>query len=470
VTQDDKPAYGRRVPGWGIGSLTSASLARRVVLPAARAFAVCFPLTLIVALSSPRADVVLHTGAPAQGNQGGSQGGWSSTADLPVLGLGGVLTDPLAGEVPTQLGLQGTVLAVQPTAGTGGSFGASAPFGITAVTSLTSSGIPTRAYQAYLKAQALMAQQQPGCKVSWSLIAGIGRVESNHGRFGGSGFAADGRVVPPILGILLDGSRSGTAAISDSDHGVYDGNSRWDRAVGPMQFLPGTWNAYGGDANGDGRRDPQQMDDAAYGTARYLCSTGGDLSTATGRYQAVYRYNHSDSYVRLVLSLADTYATGTPSTVPDTVPPGGHDGGGGSSGTSGGNPPGLGGGSNPTRSPSPTTSTPSRTTSSPPPTTPPVTPTPTRSPGGTPTSGPTGAPTPTPTGTPTTPGPTPTTVPPTTSTGTSTTSTTPTPTDTCLVTPDPSSTVTPTVPPGCPTPSVTPSVASDTPTTPSSPT
>jgi hypothetical protein len=120
------------------------SLARRVVLPAARAFAVCFPLTLIVALSSPRADVVLNTGAPEPGQQGGSQGGWSSTADLPVLGLGGLLTDPRTGEVPN---LTGTVAAVPPSAAApdAGSFGAAAPFGITSVTTLTSSGIPTRA-------------------------------------------------------------------------------------------------------------------------------------------------------------------------------------------------------------------------------------------------------------------------------------------------------------------------------------
>ena len=407
------------------------SLARRVVLPAARAFAVCFPLTLIVALSSPRADVVLNTGAPEPGQQGGSQGGWSSTADLPVLGLGGLLTDPRTGEVPN---LSDTVAAVPPSAAApdAGSFGAAAPFGIASVTTLTSSGIPTRAYQAYLKAQGLMAAERASCRIPWSLVAGIGRVESNHGRFGGAGFAADGRVVPPILGILLDGSRSGTAAISDSDGGAYDGNARWDRAVGPMQFLPGTWKAYGGDGDGDGRRDPQQIDDAAYGTARYLCSTGGDLTTTSGRYAAVFRYNHSDSYVRLVLSLAATYASGVPTTVPNTVPPGGHEGSDGPSGSPGGTPPGMGDGL-PKPRPTITVTTTTTTTTT-------VTTTTT--------------PTPTPTGTTVTPTPTDTTL-------------TPTPTDTCIMTPDPTApAVTPTVPPGCPTPTVDPVPVPTSPTTP----
>ncbi len=237
-----------------------------------------------------------------------------------------------------------TAVVTAPPTSAGGSFvdqRASAPFGVTSVTTLSGSGIPLRAYKAYLNAQGLMANEQPSCHVNWSLLAGIGRVESNHGRFGGAGFTADGRVSPPIYGVALDGSLSGTAVVRDSDNGAYDGDSRWDRAVGPMQFLPRSWNIYGGDANADGQRDPQQIDDAVYGAARYLCSGGGDLGTYQGQYAAVYRYNHSDSYVRLVLSLAATYASGQAIALPDAVPEGAHTGAEGPGASPTGEPPGI---------------------------------------------------------------------------------------------------------------------------------
>ena len=124
-----------------------------------------------------------------------------------------------------------------------------------------------------------MARQDPRCRVHWSLLAGIGRVESNHGRYGGAGIAVDGRVSPPILGIRLDGSRPGTARISDSDGGRFDGDRAFDRAVGPMQFLPGTWAIYGGDGTPT-VRNPQDLDDAALGAARYLCAGSGDFRPA----------------------------------------------------------------------------------------------------------------------------------------------------------------------------------------------
>ena len=68
-----------------------------------------------------------------------------------------------------------------------------------------------------------------------------------------------------------------------------------------MQFIPSTWSVVGVDADGDGERNPQDIDDAALGTAVYLCSGSDDLGTDAGRAAAVYRYNHSQSYVDLVL-------------------------------------------------------------------------------------------------------------------------------------------------------------------------
>jgi len=50
----------------------------------------------------------------------------------------------------------------------------------------------------------------------------------------------------------MDGSLAATAVVVDSDGGALDGDARYDRATGPMQFLPGTWRSIGADGNGDG--------------------------------------------------------------------------------------------------------------------------------------------------------------------------------------------------------------------------
>lgn len=104
-----------------------------------------------------------------------------------------------------------------------------------------SGGVPAAVLLAYQRASERTATTTPGCRLEWSVLAGIGRVESNNGR-AGIGITADGTIRPPILGPVLDGS-AGTAAISDSDGGRLDGDPVWDRTVGPMQFLPSSWVA-----------------------------------------------------------------------------------------------------------------------------------------------------------------------------------------------------------------------------------
>jgi hypothetical protein len=84
-----------------------------------------------------------------------------------------------------------------------------------------------------------------------------------------------------------------------------------------MQFLPSTWSVVGVDADGDGVRNPQDIDDAALGTAVYLCSGSDDLGTDAGRHAAVYRYNHSPSYVDMVLAIRDAYLQGDFTSVPN---------------------------------------------------------------------------------------------------------------------------------------------------------
>jgi len=165
-------------------------------------------------------------------------------------------------------------------------------------------GIPRRAVDAYAGAQLVLQTERPGCGIAWNTLAGIGKIESGHG--GSAGLAEDGLPVRPVYGPSLDGS-GGFAAIRDTDGGRYDGLDHVDRAVGPMQFIPSTWERWGVDANGDGRSDPQQIDDAALAAARYLCA-GHDMTTAEGWRAAVYSYNHLDSYVDHVAAVAQEYA------------------------------------------------------------------------------------------------------------------------------------------------------------------
>ncbi|TDV46158.1 hypothetical protein CLV71_111116 [Actinophytocola oryzae] len=167
--------------------------------------------------------------------------------------------------------------------------------------------VPARALMAYGNAELVLRATQPGCHISWATIAGIGRVESDHGRFGGAQLREDGRPSRPIIGVPLDGSE-GVRAIGDTDDGRYDGDAQVDRAVGPMQFIPSTWRKWASDANLDGVGDPQQIDDAALAAGRYLCAGGRDLATPKDWWAAVFSYNNSVPYGQKVFGLADDYA------------------------------------------------------------------------------------------------------------------------------------------------------------------
>lgn len=159
---------------------------------------------------------------------------------------------------------------------------------------------------AYAGAALQAGLDQPQCHLGWNTLAAIGQVESDHGTAGGSTLDPAGVATPPILGLPLNGG-AGRAAISDTVGGALDGDVRWDRAVGPLQFIPQSWTAWAADGDGDGASDPQNVYDASLTAARYLCDSG-DLADPDTWIAAVAAYNDDLAYNNAVAAAADEYA------------------------------------------------------------------------------------------------------------------------------------------------------------------
>lgn len=241
--------------------------------------------------------------------------------------------------------------------------------------------IPLVALNAYVIAERTLAEEQPECGIRWSMLAGIGHIESFHGHFGDStldinghttqdirGPALDGRIlsgeeflgpdgeVPAATGRTEDltipkapaaapaspatvpstpdtpqtsllgdtepvpGDDSPTtsdpapvirrlALIEDSDGGELDGDTTFDRAVGPMQFIPQTWRLFEQDGNLDEELDPQNIYDASLASARYLCASTSTMTTVEGELRAYFAYNHDTEYSENVRAAGLEYAT-----------------------------------------------------------------------------------------------------------------------------------------------------------------
>ncbi|MFE5239798.1 MULTISPECIES: lytic transglycosylase domain-containing protein [unclassified Streptomyces] len=176
-----------------------------------------------------------------------------------------------------------------------------------AARSWAEAGIPSTVLAAYRNAERAIGRSDPGCRLPWQLLAAIGKVESGHASGGRVDTA--GTTLTPILGPVLNGA--GFANIPDTDGGAYDGDTRYDRAVGPMQFIPSTWAHWGADGNGDGRKDPGNIVDASLAAGHYLCAGTRDLSVRADLDRAILSYNHSDTYLRTVLSWLEFYRKGT---------------------------------------------------------------------------------------------------------------------------------------------------------------
>ena len=187
---------------------------------------------------------------------------------------------------------------VMMTLGAGGVIAASSPLD-PEPSELALGDIPPILLDAYRAA----GRTCPG--LPWTVLAGIGKVESDHGRYRGATMAPNGDITPPILGIVLDGTTPGTQAIPVPAGGSpWHDNPRWDRALGPMQFLTATFQTVGVDGNQDGTANPHNAIDAIWSAAAYLCPTG----EITNIRDAIFPYNRSDAYVSDVLEWARQYA------------------------------------------------------------------------------------------------------------------------------------------------------------------
>ncbi|HET9654377.1 MAG TPA: lytic transglycosylase domain-containing protein [Kineosporiaceae bacterium] len=110
--------------------------------------------------------------------------------------------------------------------------------------------------------------------MDWTLLAAVGQIESGHGRNDGPSSAG---------------------------------------AIGPMQFMPATFERYAVDGDGDGTTDPWNYRDATFTAAAYLCASGAEGGSEDGVRQALFAYNHAQWYVDLVLSAQQAILARRPS-------------------------------------------------------------------------------------------------------------------------------------------------------------
>lgn len=170
--------------------------------------------------------------------------------------------------------------------------------------------IPATAYDAYTAASRAASEVTDACEVDWTILAGIAQVESRHGRIDGDHELDEtGNVEPPIRGRPLDGT-GGTQTIHDTDGGALDGDGTWDRAMGPLQFIPTTWSELGRDGNGDGEVDPDNLFDASLTAVAHLClREPGDYTRRHELRRALIAYNASGRYAEDVLGWIERYRT-----------------------------------------------------------------------------------------------------------------------------------------------------------------
>ncbi|MGK5679386.1 lytic murein transglycosylase [Actinoplanes sp. URMC 104] len=236
---------------------------------------------------------------PSGGAPGSGLPGTVPPAGLPGTAPTGVLP---SGAVPT--GAQGATVGPTTAAQTGVRPADSLAAWATEIG--TRVGIPVVAVQAYGYAEMVLARTKPSCRLSWTTLAALGKIESSHGAANGAVLSTDGTALPAIFGLPLDG-KGGRQLVPDTDRGALDQDTTYDRAMGPLQFIPATWNSYKVDADNNQVADPNDIDDAALTAATYLCQAGRDLSKPDAWWDAILSYNAVRPYAQKVFDAANDY-------------------------------------------------------------------------------------------------------------------------------------------------------------------
>ncbi|WP_433229456.1 lytic murein transglycosylase [Micromonospora sp. CA-248260] len=293
-------------PRQAVGAATRATRAwsrrpsGRLTLPALFLFALVAATAAVGAVVVPgavRAPRPVAVDDPA--TTGSGLPSVATTTGIPVLPGGGVPSLPPAGFPP------GGVAPTGPVAPTAAGRPADA-LGDWARVTGTKVAVSPIAMQAYGYAELVLARTNPSCRLSWTTLAAIGYVESRHGQANGATLGPDGRAVPEIIGDPLDG-KGGRSLIRDTDGGLFDRDTVYDRAIGPMQFIPTTWEQVGADADNDGRKDPHDLDDTALAAGNYLCQGGRNMTIPGDWWGAILSYNDVRRYAQDVFDKAHEY-------------------------------------------------------------------------------------------------------------------------------------------------------------------
>lgn len=151
--------------------------------------------------------------------------------------------------------------------------------------------VPAHALAAYQRAAAVI-DDAAECHLDWPVLAAIGEVESNHGR---------------VKKAPAENGKRGRGVVDDTDAGRLDHNKRYDAPVGPLGIMPADWAQAAVDADGDGRRHPRDVDDAALASAVLLCASGADLGDTSALRHQLRVYHHAPGYARTVFALVGRY-------------------------------------------------------------------------------------------------------------------------------------------------------------------
>jgi cell wall-associated NlpC family hydrolase len=162
--------------------------------------------------------------------------------------------------------------------------------------------LPGAAFSAYRRASSMLQETDGRCEVPAALLAGIGRIMSNHGRAEGSQLQTGGLTSDRLVG--LAGSPT-----ADVDGGQIDLSPVTDSRVGPLQVLPAQWLEFL--PVGAIESSPDWIFSSAIVTGRVLCSAGKELKSNEGIHRALNAFTKNASLTEAILGSARQIARTT---------------------------------------------------------------------------------------------------------------------------------------------------------------